>query len=193
MKKIIMKAHVISPLAIAIVFCAVLLAVYSTDRAEKITLSNYQLTLINQASIKICQLDEKTCNQIKKGNIQYKAIVIPSWLRPLNLFNFNHQAVTFQREGHYEVQLADVLFDDLNAITVFLYHEVQHIAYSDFALYSAQPTYLTSLKNCLDHNKVKMLTLDFAIKLDELEPVINDQMSHIDYALLWGNEFNSCS
>lgn len=138
-------------------------AIISRDRTPRTDPSEKQKEMIEQSINIICTIDDVICHTSNNKQIHYKVQNLPPVLNIGRAFYFSHYAITNESVNGFQISLTSHLFDDIGALTIFLFHELKHIESSDFKLY--QENDLT--KRCIDHNLVKEATTDFALKLDD--------------------------
>ena len=168
---------------------------YYTKKSLLVEPNSQQYEMIANAEEIICTLDKIICESMNKEQLLYQVIDLPIILdigRPLY---WSHYAITHKNDHGFEVNFTSHLFDDIAAVTMFFYHELQHVKNSDFKLYYEQGY---ELEQCNDHNRVKNNTLEFAKRLDDwfesekgLIYKIKNRPS--SYARLPGNTPRDCS
>ncbi|MBE8233374.1 MAG: hypothetical protein HAW67_06520 [Endozoicomonadaceae bacterium] len=129
--------------------------------------SNSEQKKIDKALSQICMIDHITCTSVPYSYIKYQIIKVPNWLDFSKHFYMHHEAITYNQGDQFEIQLSSHVINDEFALRIFLYHEIQHVLHSDFALYDTGIA-LDDPQQCQDHNKIKLKTSRFANKWNEL-------------------------
>lgn len=117
-----------------------------------------QLVIAGRA---ICDTDPDTCDTLQTVPIHYTGLKMPYfmyWMPPEKL----RRAYTHKDTDPIEIRFTQHVFDDTAAVTMMLYHELQHVRYSDHTLYDGAHVY----EACRDHNRVKQVAQTHAGKLD---------------------------
>jgi hypothetical protein len=162
---------------------------YSQNKISAIAPDVRQKSLLNSAKEIICSIDEAICVTEKNETIRYTVV---NYYDVLNQYYLFHKSVVCKTGNDYEIQLSRFLFEDIAALTVFLYHELYHIRSSDYSLYEKDAS---QLKKCQDHNKVKKATIVFVEKLDawlKETDKHHSEKSAIFYSGLPGNKLDKC-
>lgn len=154
-----------------------------------------QQAQIDQAIDAICHLDKIICQTATTEKIQYKVLNLSAVLDIGRTYYWSHYAVTHRTESGYQISVTNHLFDDLSALSVFLFHELQHVHSSDFKLYEESNDKKTE---CIDHNDVKKATAVFAEKLEAWIQTPEGRLarmtgSPIVFAKLPGNTIKDCN
>lgn len=140
-----------------IVHCSII------DKEENFTmvpLSASQKEQIALATQAICDTDKETCETLQSGSIQFWGLKLP---RQFAIWSGSVQRRAYTHLNPTRVKITQQVFADNTALAVILYHEAQHIRYSDPALYTGKAT----KERCEDHNRVKERTQAHVTKLDE--------------------------
>ncbi len=154
-------------LAVLLVPYVSILAVggYLASNEVDVNPSIQQRKLISLSMKKIC--DYMTCTDDTLKSVTFKVrhyAPIADIGKPWDMFLYG---VVYEDNGSKDLILSEHLFDDYLALTVFLYHEVNHVIYSNHRLYQGEnPSPQTLIKQCEDHNHVKRLTSKFAFQYD---------------------------
>lgn len=178
---------------IAIVLLSII-AAYHTKKSPIELPSPEQQAMISKSKALICTIDNDLCDEIDFEIIDFKVIKLPLYLDLGRRLYWSHYAVADKTDSGYRISLTNHLFDDISATTVFIYHELQHVNSSDFSLYDEGGN---EHDQCVDHNRVKQMTSEFAKKLDLLMNTkegleLNMKGLPTDYAKLPGNTTKSC-
>lgn len=186
-------AYAIGTSFIVIVLVSII-ATYHTKKSPIEVPSLEQQAMISKSKTLICTIDNHLCDAIDFGIIDFKVIKLPQYLDIGKRLYWSHYAVADKTDSGYRISLTNHLFDDISATTVFIYHELQHVNSSDFSLYDEGGN---EHDQCVDHNRVKEMTSEFAKKLDLLvnaKEGLNLNMRGLptDYAKLPGNTIKSC-
>ena len=130
------------------------------------SLSQYEeLTIAKRI---ICATDPITCNRISSHSLEYRIQDLPGYtdvLRETSWADLTLSAVTYKTDRGYRIVLSRHLFEDISAVSMFLYHELQHVISSDSSFFhgsygDADPA------ACRDHNEVKRKTREYSVILD---------------------------
>lgn len=171
-----------------------IIAEYHTKKSPIELPSPEQQMMISKSKTLICSIDNDLCDAIPFEKIDFRVIKLPLYLDLVRRLYWSHYAKVDKTDSGYRVSLTNHLFDDISATTVFIYHELQHVNISDFGLYDEGGN---EHDKCVDHNRVKEMTSEFAEKLDLLVNTkegleLNMKGLPTDYAKLPGNTIKSC-
>lgn len=177
------------------VFLFVLIAAWIKRMTPEDEPTAYQQQQIDRAISVICRLDEVICKTATTESIQYKVLNLSAFLDIGRAFYWSHYAVTHRTETGYQISFTSHLFDDLSALSVFMFHELQHIRSSDFELYEDANR---KKEECIDHNFVKQSTSAFTEKLEAWLHTPEGRLmrmneSPIVFAKLPGNTIKDCT
>lgn len=196
-KVVVLIASVLKPFA---VFCVVIiilisgLDIYFKVNTEEITPTTIQAKVIERSMHIACS--HMSCTKKIHESTSFKIRTYPIIAELGKPWDLRLNAETFEHEGSFDIHLSEHLFDDYIALTVFIFHELAHVKYSDHRLYQeTEPTTEVLIKQCKDHNHVKQLTAKFAQKID-LESLTNGRIhggkTALYYSRLPGNRVQDC-
>lgn len=152
---------------VGFVMCFLVCLYFSKALSQKyilpIELSQRQKTDLNISIEEICKIDLFVCNQfsLKRDKINFKTIPFDRFFHLTDIFSMNKYAITHQSDGKYEILIADTVYNSHIALTIFLYHELQHALFGQYInIAGPQDMYPA----CIEHNEVKLNTTKFAHK-----------------------------
>lgn len=154
-----------------------------------VPLSATQQEQIAFATQAICDTDKDTCNTLRPGSIEFWGLELP---RQFAIWPGSVQRRAYTHLNPTRVKITQQVFADNTALAVVLYHEAQHIRYSDPALYTGKAT----KERCEDHNRVKVRTQAHVAKLDDWfrqHPSVEFARPVTYYAQDAGNVPNECT
>jgi len=152
-------------------------------------LSIYEIERIGLVKPIMCELNGSLCNELKNEEIGYRSIRYPKFFDLFRSYYFVG-AMVLPKQGI--IQLSRYLFEDPAMLAVVLYHEWLHVTESDFEQYT---TVEYAFARCVDHNNVKIKTLDFAKMLDlnpDIKLIPGYAKKPTYYANLNGNILDDC-
>ena len=157
-------AYLIGTPFVVIVLLSII-ATYHTKKSPSEFPTPKQQMMISKSKALICKIDIALCEAIDSKDIEFEVINLPQYLDLIRSLFWAHYAVAEKTDSGYRISLTNHIFDDISATTVFIYHELQHVNISNFALYEEGAD---ERFQCIDHNIVKDRTSEFAKKLDHL-------------------------
>lgn len=134
-----------------IAFSIYLQNVISDSNTLNVSPQNEQM--LTTALDDICYFDNKLCGI---SDVKYVVFDYPYLLGPLLSNPRSFYAEANLVAGQFEIKLSPFVFDDKNALLVFLYHELNHVKLTDFTLFPNGDL----KKQCEDHNRIKLATIN---------------------------------
>ncbi len=184
---------------LVLVWASLMTVQYQFSKSPLLEPSPSQLGDLATAKRIICAADSITCNRISHHRLEYRIKDLPGYtdiLRETSWAALSLSAATYKTDRGYRIVLSRHLFDDISAVSMFLYHELQHVISSDPRFFKGDYGD-NNLAACRDHNAVKRKTREFSEILDgwfKTPKGQNYKISHRPtwYARLSGNTPRHC-
>lgn len=156
--------------------------------APRAPLNYDQKVLLASSLEQICQIDAALCNRIDLSAIDQYVVQLPRILdlgKPLYL---SHRGEALHEGDEFRIEISRHVYESgQTALAVFMYHELRHVADSPLTLYDMAAD---AVEVCVDHNRVKSVTKEFAAKYDRAFPDPSERAEF--YANLYGNTLKDC-
>lgn len=160
------------------------------------TLTEIEQIKLTEAYDRICLVNASMCTDIREKKIDYLAIPMGRLYSILNLLHSGDYAVTFKHNENFEIRISETLFSSDIPLTVFLYHELEHVRADksfSFDIHNNKEV----MEACFNHNQVKHLTTQFSETLERYLTEKNVVFDHYDspryIATLEGNQIKDCN
>ena len=155
---------------------------------SRVPVTSTQLSEIRLSISEFCLHDKRLCDVEKGKDITFYTTESATINKLINLFYFAYSGSADEDDGLPIVNLSAPLFESRSELDVVLYHELIHVLITDFTLTNDYEGML----GCLDHNKVKLATLDFFEKISfEDKTLYKEHLKVARYGL--GNQLDDCS
>lgn len=178
------------------VFYGVLLAVGGLSIVEGSVgfreLTSQESAVLNTALKELCVVDEAQCVAIRGRQVKYLAFDKLWFAQRIDRLFSQYSGVTHFVSDGYTITLNPINFDAPVPLRVIIYHEQQHVLYSDHYLY-AQGAPEDSWEQCQDHNMVRGNTQKTFVRYAEVAKSSHAEAMK-EYSLTsYGNEARDCS
>lgn len=185
---------------ISYVFSAVLLALggliivspYVEGHVGFRELTSQELSILNKALKELCVIDEAQCVAIRGRQVKYLAFDKLWFAQRIDRLFSQYSGVTHFVSDGYTITLNPINFDAPAPLRVIIYHEQQHVLYSDHTLY-AEDAPKESWDECQDHNMVRENTQKMFVRYADIDQSFLAEAMK-EYSLTsYGNEIRDCS